>query len=321
MAAGKVLPKRVFHGFKITFRSLPNIHRHYLSSPSPDSGDKGFFRRFLEARSVYRHPDILSLPVGEHLKLKGFNTVDFDVDANHPTPSNGYRISLEEARKILRSSQIEKLKAKLRDIPHSSISYAHYFQICLQLCHHNQRQAAEFANLLDHSGNVIVFGNVVFLRPEQVAKTLESLVSESIAKPDDPRRKELEKMERQKTMIDEKAKAQVRGELYCGLGFLTVQTLGLMRLTFWELSWDVMEPICFFMTSLYFSLAYIFFLRTSKEPTFQGYFQTRFRARQQRLIKIYNLDIQRYNELCKACYPACCSPLQSQAFPPFNHDA
>lgn len=111
-------------------------------------------------------------------------------------------------------------------------------------------------------------------------------------------------MERQKEMIDDKARAQVRAELYCGLGFLTIQTLGFMRLTFWELSWDVMEPICFFVTSLHFAFAYLFFIRTSTEPTFQGYFHRRFKAKQERLMKTHNFDIHRYNELCKACYPS-----------------
>ncbi|KAL2346344.1 hypothetical protein Fmac_000344 [Flemingia macrophylla] len=277
MAVGKVFPKRLFDGFKTTLRSLPNssLCRHYLTSP--DSGDKGFFRRFLESRGAYSQSEIVSVAGSE-------------------------RICAKDAKKILRAWEVEKLKSKLRDIPQTSISYAHYFRICVQ---HDERQGAEFAKILDESGNVIVFGNIVFLRPEQVTKTLESLISESIANPDDPRRKELEKMERQKAMIDEKAKAQVRRELYCGLGFLMAQTIGLMRLTFWELSWDVMEPICFFLTSMYFTFAYIFFLRTSTEPTFQGYFQTRFKTKQQRLMKRYQLDIQRYNDLSKSCYPTC----------------
>lgn len=288
MAVGKVFPKRLMEGFKTTLRSLPNTSKSSL-------------RREAQGRGLYKYnyaqSEIVSFPVGE--KVKGGNGIC--------------------TRKILMASQVDKLKAKLRDIPHTSISYAHYFRICLQFSHHNQRQAAEFAKILDHSGNVIVFGNVVFLRPEQMAKTLESLILESLANPEDPRRKELENMERQKAMIDEKAKAQVRGELYCGLGFLTAQTIGLMRLTFWELSWDVMEPICFFLTSLYFSFAYIFFLRTSTEPTFQGYFHTRFKTKQQRLMKRYNLDIQRYNDLCKACYPTSYARANSQPFPPFNH--
>jgi len=59
-------------------------------------------------------------------------------------------------------------------------------------------------------------------------------------------------MEAQKAAIDADAAAHVRRELWCGLGLVATQTLGFMRLTFWELSWDVMEPVCFYVTSLYF---------------------------------------------------------------------
>jgi len=82
-----------------------------------------------------------------------------------------------------------------------------------------------------------------------------------------------------------------------------VQTAAFMRLTFWELSWDVMEPICFYVTSFYFMLGYAFFLRTSKEPSFEGFFQSRFSAKQKRLIKACNFDLEKYNELRKAFYP------------------
>ncbi|XP_022895403.1 calcium uniporter protein 4, mitochondrial-like [Olea europaea var. sylvestris] len=131
---------------------------------------------------------------------------------------------------------------------------------------------------------------------------MEKIISQSITMPNDPRRKELDQLEKQKALIDRKAQSVVRGELYCGLGFLVLQTLGFMRLT-WELGWDVMEPICFFVTSLHFALAYAFFLRTSKEPTFEGYFQRRFKVKQKKLMKIHNFDVEKYHELCEAFYP------------------
>ena len=155
----------------------------------------------------------------------------------------------------------------------------------------------------------------LFIGLLQVAKSMETLISQSIATPNDPRREELEQMEKQKSVIDQKAKTLVQGELYCGLGFLVLQTLGFMRLTFWELSWDVMEPICFFVTSLHFAGAYAFFLRTSKEPSFEGYFQRRFKAKQKQLMKTHNFDLEKYNNLCRAFYPNYYSP-NSDHFPP-----
>ncbi|XVF63917.1 hypothetical protein PTKIN_Ptkin09bG0125000 [Pterospermum kingtungense] len=301
--------------------SLHNIpRREYVSSP--DSGERGFFRRFLHRKaseqSYPRFSEIFSVPVGEKLreKLRGVNIAGDRLrlegitsppplplpPADFTTGEPLAKISVGDARKLLRISQIEKLKAKLREIPKSSISYNEFAQICLEGCG-NEAQALEFAETLDQSGNVIVLGNVVFLRPEQVAKSMETIISESVALPKDPRRKELEEMEKQKAQIDKKAKAVVRGELYCGLGFLVVQTLGFMRLTFWELSWDVMEPICFFVTSLHFALAYGFFLRTSTEPSFQGYFQRRFKAKQKKLMKLHGFDIEKYNKLRQTLYP------------------
>lgn len=155
--------------------SLHNIpRREYV--PSPDSGEKGFFRRFLHRRasdqSYPRFSEIFSVPVGEKLreKLRGINVTGDRIrlePTDFTTGESSAKISVDDVRKLLRVSQIEKLKAKLREIPKSSISYHEFAQICLEGCG-NKAQALEFAKTLDQSGNVIVLGNVVFLRPDQV---------------------------------------------------------------------------------------------------------------------------------------------------------
>lgn len=110
-------------------------------------------------------------------------------------------------------------------------------------------------------------------------------------------RQEFECMKQEKSLIDSDAIASVRRELWGGLGFLVVQTLGFMKLTFWDLSWDVMEPICFYVTSVYFMAGYAFFLRTSKDPSFEGFFESRFASRQKRLMEKSGFDIRRWTEL------------------------
>ncbi|TYJ35047.1 hypothetical protein E1A91_A05G209900v1 [Gossypium mustelinum] len=330
MALRKILGKRPLSCYGIT-SSLATVENSPISLHTaprreyvalPDSGERGFFRRFFHLRPLEQpspgFPKIFSVPVGEKLieKLRGINISGNQlrlegITQPRPLPMDARaKVSVEDARKLLRASQIQKLKAKLREIPKSSISYYEFVQICLDGCG-NEAQGLELAKVLDHSGNVIVLGNVVFLRPEELAKSMESMISESMALPDDPRRKELEEMGKQKAEIDKKAKAQVRGELYCGLGFLLLQTLGFMRLTFWELSWDVMEPICFFVTSLHFASAYGFFLTTSTEPSFEGYFQRRFKTKQRKLIKAHSFDIEKYNKLRQALYPNISNALPS----------
>ncbi|GAB4852085.1 hypothetical protein Ancab_016275 [Ancistrocladus abbreviatus] len=298
-----------------------NFHREYVTSP--DARNRGFYRRFFQWRAINqssssRFPEFLSLPVGDKLRetlrglsIAGDRRIQFQ-DLAPPPPSmaipggghhSGGGLAVEDARKILRASVMEKLKVKLREAPEKTVSYSEFVRICVNGCG-NEAQGLEFAKLLDDSGNVIVLGNIVLLHPEQVVRSMESLISQSMSTTNDPRKKELEELEKQKAEIDKKARELVQRELYCGLGLLMAQTLGFMRLTFWELSWDVMEPICFFVTSLHFALAYGFFLRTSTEPSFEGYFQRRFKAKQKKLMKMQGFNIEKYNQLCKAFYPS-----------------
>ncbi|XP_004291905.1 PREDICTED: calcium uniporter protein 4, mitochondrial [Fragaria vesca subsp. vesca] len=338
MALRKALAKRSFEAVRVTTSLTPlsvvvpdhqtivppnaaqvNFHREYLTSSEPS--EKGFFRRFLH-HSATRIPELFSLPVGEKLreKINGLNVNmhrkedRLRLEGLSPPPAAGdesfYGVSVNDVRKIMRLSQVQKLKARLREVPESSVSYSEFRRICVEGCE-SVEQAAEFAKLLDDSGNVIVLGNVVFLQPEQVAKSIESIISQTMSLPNDPRRRELEQLEKQKVIIDQKARALVRGELYGGLGFMLLQTLGAIRLTFWELSWDVMEPICFFVTSIHFALGYGFFLRTYTEPTFQGFFQRRFKTKQQKLMEVYNFDVQKYNQLRKVFYPNSGKPVST----------
>ncbi|XP_042495413.1 calcium uniporter protein 2, mitochondrial-like [Macadamia integrifolia] len=343
MAFRKTLAQRLFHITKISSHSSP-ISSPLFQQPSvppdsakaifrkeflggSDSGDDGFFRRFLQKRAIVQSavasPELRSLSLGDKLmeKLKGINTNRdrLQLEGLNPpvTRSNSLdEISVQDARKLLRLSRLETLKTKLRSIPKSCISHSEFIQICSNGCLTSD-QALEFAKVLDQSGDVIVLGNVVFLRPEQVAKAMEAIIPLSISHPNDPRKKELEEMEKQKAVIDEKADALVRRELWAGLGFLVVQTAAFMRLTFWELSWDVMEPICFYVTSVYFMAGYAFFLRTARDPSFEGFYESRFSVKQKRLMKNKNFDIERFNELHRACYSLTSEQPPSSA--PLNH--
>lgn len=193
MALRKLLTKRLFDGSKTTPSSAATFERaiapppppaSLLASPESSAGDRGFFRRFLLRRAVYhssptRLPEFLSLPVGEKLreKLRGINNATVAGDrlrfTQAPEPPIagdsvvGNGVSVEEARKILRAAMVEKVKAKLRDVPATSISYSEFLRICVEACE-NRDQGEEFAKMLDDAGNVIVLGSVVFLRPEQV---------------------------------------------------------------------------------------------------------------------------------------------------------
>ncbi|WOG93177.1 hypothetical protein DCAR_0312458 [Daucus carota subsp. sativus] len=310
MAFNKMLIQRLFNISKVSHQTLTSCRiSSSAASHLPrneqaiDPGDSSIFRRLMRSPAA----EMPYFAAGERLieKLRGMeigrDRIRLD-GLSPPATAAAGRLTAEDARKLMKVAQVEMVKEKMRKSGKSCVSYDEFVKICVEGAW-SEEQGFEIAKMLDESGNVLVLDKVVFLRPDQVAKAIHGLMPVPVAHPEDPRRKELEILEEEKAIIDKKAESLVRRELWCGLAFLMVQTAGFMRLTFWELSWDVMEPICFYVTSMYFMAGYAFFLRTAKEPSFEGFFHSRFSTKQRKLMKANKFDLQRYNELREACYP------------------
>jgi hypothetical protein len=135
----------------------------------------------------------------------------------------------------------------------------------------------------------------------QVAKLVAHALPFAVVPPDDPRRAELMKLEEQKAEIDRLAHKHVRRYLWGGLGLLTLQAAVLFRLTYWELSWDVIEPVAFFVTSSGLLASYTYFLFTARDPSYGNMMHWLFIKRQQTLIKKRNFDYYRYQLLRRQC--------------------
>ncbi|EOA13784.1 hypothetical protein CARUB_v10026877mg [Capsella rubella] len=282
MALRRVITKRLINSYKSNVTTTTTQH--------------SLFRQLSPSNTKIYRKYYMTSPNGPNLtdRIVGINIESVAPPRREEAAVMG--LSISETKKLLRIYQTEKVKARLREIPKSSVSYFEFVRICCESCG-NDEQGSLIANSLDHSGCVVVLGNIVFLHPHQIVKSMEAMIKQTSPLPNDPRKEELLQLETTKKCIDIKAKRIVKAELYCGLGFLAVQTIGFMRLTFWELSWDVMEPICFFVTSIHFILGYLFFLRTSTEPSFEGLFRQRFKTKQKKLMEMNGFDILRYNEL------------------------
>lgn len=169
--------------------------RAALPPPQPDlrqvlpaSTTAGTFdrRNLLQQRSIFqsgaaalpasiRNP----LPIGDDLIERIRSSMMQDrirIDAFAPPlpakKKEGERpnmvISVEDLRKLLKASRIEAARAKLKKIPSSYVAYSQFAEICREAAAGSEECAREIAEALDHSGAVIVLGNVVFLRPEEV---------------------------------------------------------------------------------------------------------------------------------------------------------
>lgn len=75
-------------------------------------------------------------------------------------------ISAEERRRLRGFVQIDALRKSLRQIPHAYISRKELLQICMNST--GEDDAKEVVKSLDESGEILIVGDRVYLRPEQV---------------------------------------------------------------------------------------------------------------------------------------------------------
>ncbi|KAH0940557.1 hypothetical protein HID58_000194 [Brassica napus] len=315
MAMRKLLSQRMFNVSKIASQGLMNcrISSSSLAVRTRVPKEPGEATVDPEPADSWMDMTMMKTPFGESLREKLRENDRIRLDGLLPPPlkhaaaaaekTEALGLTVNDAKKLLRAAQIEVVKTKLMETGRSWIPYNEFVGLCNDSCL-DPAQGPWIAKMLDDTGNVIVLGDYVCLRPDQVTKSIEGLLPlPQIRNPNDPRRKELKELEATKKVIDEKAHSLVRRELWAGLGYLILQTAGFMRLTFWELTWDVMEPICFYVTSVYFMAGYAFFLRTAKEPSFEGFYESRFEAKQRKLMKSQDFDVGRYDELKKMFNP------------------
>ncbi|XP_030524510.1 calcium uniporter protein 5, mitochondrial-like [Rhodamnia argentea] len=221
-----------------------------------------------------------------------------------PSSSAGDKepISLAEAKSLMRLVNVGALKKKLGMEEKEVITYKELLEACQSMgIAKSPEEAAAFAQVLDQAGVILLFRDKVYLQPDKVVDLVRRAVPIALMPDDDPMRDELKKLQARKEEIDVLAHKQVRRILWTGLGLSVFQVGLFFRLTFWEFSWDVMEPIAFFTTTTSIVLGYAYFLFTSRDPTYQDLMKRLFLRRQRKLLKKHSFDVDRFVELQKKC--------------------
>ncbi|KAE8655740.1 Calcium uniporter protein 5 [Hibiscus syriacus] len=224
------------------------------------------------------------------------------VGKGHPLSAESAAVGgsdIEKARKLMRLVNVESLKTKLGMEGKEVIGYSELLKACQSMgVARSLDEAIAFARVLDEAGVVLFFR-------DKVVDLIRSAVPLALSpEDDDPIRDELKRLQEKKEEIDVQAHKQVRGILWCGLGLAVVQVGLFFRLTFWEFSWDVMEPIAFFTTATGIVIGYAYFLITSRDPTYQSV-EKAFSVEAKELFKKHNFDLNRLKELQNKCKSRC----------------
>ncbi|XP_055484091.1 calcium uniporter regulatory subunit MCUb, mitochondrial isoform X2 [Psammomys obesus] len=79
---------------------------------------------------------------------------------------------------------------------------------------------------------------------------------------------QLRPLEQVRAQIEARSEAKTSGLLWAGLALLSVQGGALAWLTWWEYSWDIMEPVTFFLTFANSMVFFAYFIVTRQNYTY-----------------------------------------------------
>ncbi|KAI0689340.1 hypothetical protein BC835DRAFT_1283189 [Cytidiella melzeri] len=108
---------------------------------------------------------------------------------------------------------------------------------------------------------------------------------------------ELKSMEALKKQCDYEAHRGARKMALGGLGMLVVYWGTVTRLTFWDLGWDIMEPVTYLSGLSMVILGYLWFLHQGREVSYSSVLHTSISTRRQALYKSRGFDIDRWADL------------------------
>lgn len=104
-------------------------------------------------------------------------------------------------------------------------------------------------------------------------------------------------MERQKAELSSQAARKTNIMTWVGLGLMSVQFGILARLTWWEYSWDIMEPVTYFVTYGTAMACYAYFCITKQDYILPEVKDRQYLLTIHKRAKKKNFDIDQYNAL------------------------
>ncbi|KAJ8669087.1 hypothetical protein QAD02_000346 [Eretmocerus hayati] len=113
---------------------------------------------------------------------------------------------------------------------------------------------------------------------------------------------ELEPLEQMRVELEEAGARRSHLATYVALGMMSFQFGFLARLVFWEYSWDVMEPITYFVTYATAMGCYMYFIATRQEYTLPDVFHREHLIGFHKKAKKKGFDLDRYNMLKDEAY-------------------
>eukprot|EP00892_Ulva_mutabilis_P004098 jgi/Ulvmu1/205/UM001_0209.1 len=211
--------------------------------------------------------------------------------------------AVSAATEVLRQIAVRKLRTRLEEESQKRLSMpVHEVLAWTQdIVNVNNADSREILRALQTSGAILQHDRQVFLRPQEVAE----IVLQAIPDTEDEAERKCKEIEGQLLPLQQEfeknieSKARLRSTLlaYAGLGLLVAQFAFFVRIVYWDLSWDVVEPLTFFNSQLTAILAYTYFLVYRHDFTAETHYKAVIGKEKSKLIQKHRFDYERYHLL------------------------
>ncbi|XP_045140254.1 calcium uniporter regulatory subunit MCUb, mitochondrial [Echinops telfairi] len=110
-------------------------------------------------------------------------------------------------------------------------------------------------------------------------------------------KKQLQPLEQLKARIEGRSEARINKLLWCGLALLSAQGGALAWFTWWVYSWDIMEPVTYFLTFANTVVFFAYFVVTRQDYTYSAVSGRQFLHFFYQRSKQEHFDVEQYNKL------------------------
>eukprot|EP00054_Salpingoeca_dolichothecata_P001985 m.21406 g.21406 ORF g.21406 m.21406 type:complete len:122 (+) comp12687_c0_seq3:637-1002(+) len=106
----------------------------------------------------------------------------------------------------------------------------------------------------------------------------------------------MEPMNKLRSDLEGKGRTRAQFAAFGGLAFMALQWGFLARLTWWEYSWDLMEPVTYFITTGNGIAFMIYYIVTRQDFEYASAFESTHVKALHKLAKRKGLDVNTYNK-------------------------
>ena len=220
-----------------------------------------------------------------------------------PAPGEGKDKNIID--NLLRTHDIVHLAEKLEAIGKSRETMTHAVRTSTSPPSSDAETASK-VRLLEQSGRVLVLEDMVYLHPREVTQAVLRVLPGVPSKVYGMSNAELEQL---KTEFDSmtkhyetarrRAESRSRTIVSSGLIVLCLQLAAFVRLTYYEFSWDVMEPLSYFVGLANAIAVYVYYLWNRRDFSYETWQSSLEGKYAERALHGKGFDINRYGALAR----------------------